>query len=294
MKEFTQQLFNGLAIGSVYSLVAVGYTLVFGVLRFINFAHGSVLTFAAYVGLVAMLSLKMPFPVAFGVSLVLSGVFSIIIERQAYRPLRLRNSPNLNLLICSIGVSLLVENVIIVFYSADFHVFPRVFPSGTVSLFGAATLPPIDILLTAVAIVLMAGLFAFVNFSKTGVAIQALAYDRDAAALMGININLTIAYTFFIAGLMASAAGVLIGIKFNVNPYLGGLFGVKSFAAAVVGGIGSIPGSYLGGYLIGILETMGAGYVSSNYKDAIAFVLLVLILLFKPSGLLGRGIQEKV
>ncbi len=294
MKEFTQQLFNGLAIGSVYALVAVGYTLVFGVLRFINFAHGSVLTFAAYVGLFTILMFRIPFPVAFGISLVMSGLFSIAIERQAYRPLRLRGSPNLNLLITSIGVSLLVENAIVVFYSADFFVFPKVLPSSTLSLFGVATLPPIDLLLTGVAVGLMAALYVFVNFSKTGVAIQALAYDRDAAALMGININLAIAYTFFIAGVMASAAGVLIGIKFNVNPYLGGLFGVKSFAAAVVGGIGSIPGSYIGGYLIGILETMGAGYISSNYKDAIAFVLLVLILLFKPSGLLGRGIQEKV
>ncbi|MCR4398745.1 MAG: branched-chain amino acid ABC transporter permease [Firmicutes bacterium] len=294
MNEFVQQVLNGLAIGSVYALVAVGYTLVFGVLRFINFAHGSVLTFAAYVSLFSVLVFKVPFPFAFGASLVLSGLFSIMIERQAYRPLRARGAPNLNLLITSIGVSLLVENAIIVFYSADFFVFPRVLPSGTVSLLGLATAPPIDLLLTAVAVFLMSALYMFVNFSKMGVAIQALAHDRDAAALMGININLTIAYTFFIAGVMASSAGVLIGIKFNVNPYLGGLFGVKSFAAAVVGGIGSIPGSYFGGYLIGLLETMGAGYVSSNYKDAIAFVLLVLILLFKPSGLLGRGIQEKV
>ncbi|NPV71458.1 MAG: branched-chain amino acid ABC transporter permease [Firmicutes bacterium] len=294
MKEFTQQLLNGLAIGSVYALVAVGYTLVFGVLRFINFAHGSVLTFAAYVSLFGMLALKLPFAVAFGGSLVVSGLFSIMVERQAYRPLRLQGAPNLNLLITSIGVSLLVENAIIVFYSADFFVFPKVLSSSTISLGGVATIPPVDLLLTGVAITLMVLLYVFVNYTKMGVAIQALAYDRDAAALMGININLAIAYTFFIAGTMASAAGVLIGMKFNVNPYLGGLFGVKSFAAAVVGGIGSIPGSYLGGYLIGILETMGAGYVSSNYKDAIAFVLLVLILLFKPSGLLGRGLQEKV
>jgi len=294
MKEFTQQLLNGLAIGSVYALVAVGYTLVFGVLRFINFAHGSVITFAAYVCLFTMLALKIPFAVAFGVSLVVSGLFSIMVERQAYRPLRLRGVPNLNLLITSIGVSLLVENAIIVFYSADFHVFPKVLSSSTVSLGGFATVPPVDLLLTTVAITLMVALYVFVNYSKMGIAIQALSYDRDAAALMGININLAIAYTFFIAGTMASAAGVLIGMKFNVNPYLGGLFGTKSFAAAVVGGIGSIPGSYLGGYLIGILETMGAGYVSSNYKDAIALILLVLILLFKPSGLLGRGIQEKV
>lgn len=142
--------------------------------------------------------------------------------------------------------------------------------------------------------ILMLALSYFVNRTLTGLSIKAVALDRDAAALMGINVGRTISITFFIAGLMASMAGILVGMKFSVNPSLGGLFGLKSFAASVVGGIGSVPGAYLGGYLIGFLETLGAGYVSSNYKDAIAFVLLVLVLLFKPSGLLGKGTQEKV
>lgn len=293
MHELAQQLWNGIAIGSVYALVAVGYTLVFGVLRFINFAHGSVLTIGAYIALFSVLRHILPFPLAFALSLVLSGLFSTQVEQRAYRPLRLKGAPKLNLLITSIGVSLLVENTIVVFLSADFHVFPKVLSTEPISL-GSVKIPPVDILLVGAAVVLMIGLAYFVNFTLTGLSIKAVAQDRDAAALMGINVNRTIAVTFFTAGVMASAAGVLIGMKFNVNPYLGGLFGLKSFAAAVVGGIGSVPGSYLGGYLIGLLETLGAGYVSSNYKDAISFILLVLVLLFKPSGLLGKGVQEKV
>lgn len=293
MQELLQQLWNGLAIGSVYALVAVGYTLVFGVLKFINFAHGSVLTLGAYVALLTTLPRVVPFPVAFALSMVFSGLFAMLTEMRAYRPLREKGAPRLNLLITSIGVSLLVENTIVVFFSADFHMFPRILPGEPIKL-ASVMFPSVDLVLVGAAVALMSALSYFVNRTLMGMSIRALAMDRDAAALMGINVNRTIGYTFFIAGVLASAAGVLIGLKFNVNPYLGGLFGLKSFAAAVVGGIGSIPGAYLGGYLIGFLETLGAGYVSSNYKDAVAFVLLVLVLLFKPSGLLGKGIQEKV
>lgn len=293
MQQLLQQLWNGLAIGSVYALVAVGYTLVFGVLKFINFAHGSVLTVGAYVALYSVLRRWLPFPLAFGLSMASSGLFALLTEQRAYRPLRLKGAPRLNLLITSIGVSLLVENSIVVFVSPDYHPFPRVIPSAPISVSGMMV-PPVDILLVVMGLILMFALSYFVNRTLTGLSIKAVALDRDAAALMGINTNRTISLTFFIAGAMASAAGVLIGMRFSVNPYLGGFFGLKSFAAAVVGGIGSVPGAYLGGYLIGILETLGAGYVSSNYKDAIAFVLLVLVLLFKPTGLLGKGIQEKV
>lgn len=293
MEQFLQQMWNGLAIGSVYSLVAVGYTLVFGVLKFINFAHGSVLTVGAYIALFSVTSHLLPFPLAFALSLVLSGLFAMQTEERAYRPLRLKGAPRLNLLITSIGVSLLVENFTVVFVSADFHPFPRVLPTAPITVAGVM-IPPADFLLVGTGLAMMFALSYFVNFTLTGLSIKAVALDRDAAALMGIDTNRTISLTFFIAGVMASAAGVLIGMKFNVNPYLGALFGLKSFAAAVVGGIGSVPGAYLGGYLIGFLETLGAGYVSSNYKDAIAFVLLVLVLLFKPTGLLGKSAQEKV
>ncbi|HHY45100.1 MAG TPA: branched-chain amino acid ABC transporter permease [Firmicutes bacterium] len=293
MQQFLQQLWNGLAIGSVYALVAVGYTLVFGVLKFINFAHGSVLTVGAYIALYSVLRNWLPFPLAFGLSMSLSGVFSYLTEMYAYRPLREKGAPKLNLLITSIGVSLLVENSIVVFVSPDFHPFPRVLPSAPITMAGMR-IPPVDLLLVAVGLVLMCSLSYFVNRTLAGLTIKAVALDRDAAALMGINTSKTISLTFFLAGIMASAAGVLIGMRFSVNPYLGGFFGLKSFAAAVVGGIGSVPGAYLGGYLIGMLETFGAAYISSNYKDAIAFVLLVFVLLYKPSGLLGKGTQEKV
>lgn len=293
MEQLMQQLWNGLAIGSVYALVAVGYTLVFGVLKFINFAHSSVVTVGAYVALGFVLTKFVPFPVAFGLSLVLSGLFSLATERYAFRPLRQKGAPRLNLLITSIGVALLVENFTVVFVSADFHPFPQVLPTTAIKL-GGIMIPPADFLLVGMGLFLMFALSYFVNKTLTGLSIKAVALDRDAAALMGINTNRTISMTFFIAGLMASAAGVLIGMKFSVNPYLGGLFGLKSFAAAVVGGIGSVPGAYLGGYLIGFLETLGAAYVSSNYKDGIAFVLLVLVLLFRPTGLLGKSTREKV
>jgi len=295
MTSLVQQLINGLAIGSVYALVAVGYTLVFGVLRFINFAHGSIATLGAYFGLFAVATLRLPIAGVFALALVLTGISSMGVERGAYRPLRLKGVPTLNILITSIGVSFLVENCIVVFVSADFHSFPaHILPSLPLSLGNVAKVAPVDILICAVAISLMTFLYLFLINTKTGVAIRAVAYDAPAAALMGININLTVGITFFLAGVMAAAAGVLLGMKFSVNPYLGGLFGLKSFAAAVVGGIGSVPGAYLGGYAVGLLETLGAAYVSSNFKDAIAFVLLVLILLFRPTGLLGRRIQEKV
>lgn len=293
LQELFQQLWNGLAIGSVYALVAVGYTLVFGVLKFINFSHSSILTFGAYVALYTLFSKLAPFPVALALSMVLSGVFAMQTELRAFRPLREKGAPKLNLLITSIGITLLVENAIVVFVSPDFHVFPRVLPLAPINLSGVV-FPPVDLFLVVGSCVLMLALSYFVNRTLTGLSIKAVALDRDAAALMGINVGRTISITFFIAGLMASMAGVLVGMKFSVNPALGGLFGLKSFAASVVGGIGSVPGAYLGGYLIGFLETLGAGYVSSNYKDAIAFVLLVLVLLFKPSGLLGKGTQEKV
>jgi branched-chain amino acid transport system permease protein len=293
MEQLMQQLWNGLAIGSVYALVAVGYTLVFGVLKFINFAHSSVVTVGAYLALYLMLSRIVPFPVAFGLSLVLAGFFSLATERYAFRPLRQKGAPRLNLLITSIGVALLVENFTVVFVSADFHPFPPVLPTTALKL-GGIMVPPADLLLVGTGLFLMFALSYFVNRTLTGLSIKAVALDRDASSLMGINTNKTISMTFYLAGLMASAAGVLIGMKFSVNPYLGGLFGLKSFAAAVVGGIGSVPGAYLGGYLIGLLETLGAAYISSNYKDGIAFVLLVLVLLFRPSGLLGKATREKV
>jgi len=293
MGEFLQQLWNGLSIGSVYALVAVGYTLVFGVLKFINFAHGSILTLGAYIALVIALQKIVPFPVAMGTSMVLSGLFSMLTEQRIYRQLRLKNAPRLNMLITSIGISLLVENSIVVYFSADYHIYPRILSGIPIEL-GQVLIPPVDIFLVVGAVILMLALWFFVNRTLTGLSIKAVSMDRDAASLMGINVNGAISVTFFLAGVMASTAGLLIGMKFSVNPSLGGLFGLKSFSAAVLGGIGSIQGAYVGGYLIGFLETFGAGYISSNFKDAIAFILLVLVLLFKPSGLFGKGTKEKV
>lgn len=293
MGEFLQQLWNGLSIGSVYALVAVGYTLVFGVLKFINFAHGSILTLGAYIALLIALQKVVPFQVAMGLSMVLSGFFSMLTEQQVYKKLRVKNAPRLNMLITSIGISLLVENAIVVYFSADYHIYPRIM-SGVPIQLGEVLIPPVDILLVVGAIILMLALWFFVNSTLTGLSIKAVSMDRDASSLMGINVNRAISVTFFLAGVMAATAGLLIGMKFSVNPALGGLFGLKSFSAAVLGGIGSIQGAYVGGYLIGLLETFGAGYISSNFKDAIAFILLVLVLLFKPSGIFGKGTKEKV
>lgn len=293
MELFYQQLVNAFVISSVYALIAVGYNLIYGVLRFINFAHGNIMTIGAYTALFSLTFLYLPFQLAIILALLASALVALLSERVAYRPLREHNAPKLNLLITSVGVALLIENAIVVFFSADFFTFPAIFANTFVDL-KFAKIIPVDLTIIAVSIALMIGLNWFVSKTKTGKAIRAISQDTDAAALMGIDTNRGIFWAFFISGIMAGTAGILVGLKFTVNPFMGQFFGLKAFIAAIIGGIGSIPGAYAGSFLIGFLEVFVAAYLSSNYRDAIAFLAMVIILLVRPSGLLGRAVKEKV
>lgn len=289
-----QHLVNGLAIGSVYALIAVGYTLIYGTLRFINFAHGNILTIGVYAAFFSLLSFHLPFPLGLLIALATAGLAAVLTEKIAYKPLREREAPQLNLLITSVGISLLIENSIVVFFSADFHMFPQVIPVAPIALGAGANVAPVELWIMGVAVTITGLLTYIVLGTKTGLAMRALSADREASALQGVNTNSIISWAFLISGLMASAAGILVGIKFTVNPFLGSLFGTKAFIAAIIGGISSIPGAYLGGFLIGFLETFVAAYVSTNYRDVFGFGILILMLLVRPWGLLGRSLHEKV
>lgn len=299
MIEFLQQIVNGLAWGSIYALLALGYTMVYGVLRFINFAHGDVYmasAFAAYYLAAYLGSSFVPGPGLFvavlGGAMLTAALLGLAIERFAYKPLR--NAPRLTVLITAIGVSLLLENLGQRLFGADPKVFPTLLPLGQAWQFGELRVAPSQILILVVALVLMAGLDFFVMRTKTGRALRAVSLNRDAAALMGVPTDRIISLTFVLGAALAGAAGVLVSMDRKIEPLMGIMPGLKAFVAAVLGGIGSIPGAVVGGLLMGISEILVVGYVSSTYRDAIAFVILILILLVKPAGILGRGIVEKV
>jgi branched-chain amino acid transport system permease protein len=311
MQYFLQQFINGLSVGSIYALIAVGYTMVYGVLQLINFAHGDIFMVGAVVALVAARMFGFVTPVhtteswlAFGLvaftAIVVCGAMGFTIERFAYRPLRDR--PRINSLITAIGISLLLE-----FGGQHRSVFgptPQPFPVGMVpgvrkALFsvGDIYVSRVDALILAVTVLLMVGLSYVVLKTKPGLALRAVSYRFDTAALMGVNIDRTISFTFVLGSVLAAIAGVLFAIKYpKVEPLMGLLPGIKAFIAAVFGGIGNIGGAVAGAMIIGLVEVMVVGYVEngSQYRDAIAFVLLIAILLIKPSGLFGKHVVEKV
>ncbi len=302
MQEFFQQLANGIAWGSIYALIALGYTMVYGILRFINFAHGDVYmvgAFAAYF-LARALGISEAHNVSPAVALaVLLGsmlacaLLGVIIERSAYRPVR--RSSRLTALITAIGVSLFLENAGLRVFGADPKFFPQLIPPRTLEIIPGVLMTNHQITVLAVSVVLMVGLTLFIQRTRTGKAMRAVAFNRDAAALMGIAVDRIITVTFAIGSALAAAAGVLVGLTNpKIDPLMGIMPGIKAFVAAVLGGIGSVPGAMIGGLLMGVSEYMVVGYVSSTYRDAIAFVILILVLLFRPAGLLGRNVAEKV
>lgn len=306
MATFLQQLINGIAWGSVYSLIALGYTMVYGVLRMINFAHGDVVMVGAMFGLWLARTLGtvfgveisggsyLVFAIVLPVSMALCALVGISIEQLAYRPLR--NSPRIAVLITAIGVSFLLEYGGQALLGATPRAFPRLVGGTSWSFFDSGlVISSIDVITVSVSLGLMAGLQWIVFGTKTGKAMRAVAFNHDAARLMGINVDAIITFTFGLGSALAAAAGVLMAIKVQkTEPLMGLLPGLKAFVAAVLGGIGNIPGAVVGGLVLGVAETMVAGYLSSTYKDAIAFVVLILILLFKPSGLFGKSVTEKV
>ncbi len=289
---FIQQLVNGLILGSTYALIALGYTMVYGIIELINFAHGEIYMFGAFAGLILVTVLNVPFFLAFFLAMALAAILGITIEFLAYRPLR--RSSRLAALISAIGASIFLSNLARLIMGTKPHNFPSPFEPKIyeTSLF---IISRVEVIVLLSSFLLMIGLTFIVQKTKIGKAMRATAQDKDTASLMGININKIITITFAIGSALGAAAGVMVGIYFRtVTPMMGLMPGLKGFVAAVLGGIGNIPGAMLGGILLGIAEVMGAAYVSSQYRDAIAFALLIIVLLFKPAGLLGRPAQEKV
>jgi branched-chain amino acid transport system permease protein len=300
MTEFLQQLINGVAWGSIYALIALGYTMVYGVLRLINFAHGDVYMVGAMAGFYftrwfgwGAEPSALHFLVILALSMVACGLLGFLIERSAYRPLR--NRSRLTALITAIGVSLLLENGGQVLFGADPKFFPTLIENRPVLQAGGVIISNIQLIIVAVALALMLALQFVVFKTKTGRAMRAVAYSHDASRLMGIDIDQVISWTFVVGSMLAAAGGILVGLSNpKIEPLMGLIPGLKAFVAAVLGGIGNIPGAVLGALILGISETMVSGYLSSTYRDAIAFILLVVILLFRPAGLLGKAVPEKV
>lgn len=293
---FFQQLINGISLGSIYALIALGYTMVYGIVKLINFAHGDIMMIGAYAGYFVLRAFGPSIPVfvlAIFVAMVVCCIMGISIERLAYRPLR--NAPRLNSLITAIAVELILQNLmrVIPFIGPD----PRSFP--TLSLpaidIGFISIPGIKALVIIGSVLLMVALNILVNYTKTGKAMRSVSYDLQASSLMGINVNRTIAITFAIGSILAGAGGVLYASAYpQVDPMMGYMPGLKAFVAAVLGGIGSIPGAMVGGIILGIAETLTKGYGPSQYADAISFGILIVILLVKPTGLLGKRRVVKV
>jgi branched-chain amino acid transport system permease protein len=294
MTYFLQQWINGLQLGFVYALIALGYTMVYGIVRLINFAHGDVFMIGAYLGFFAMANWHLPFPVAIVVAMVGCGLLGVLIERVAYKPLR--NAPRISALITAMGVSLFIQNFTnlnFVFGPAP-RPFPRPFPVHTFDLGGVA-ITNIQIIVFGVSILLMVALTLFVNNTRTGRAMRAVSQDKDTARLMGINVNTMISITFGIGSALAGAGGVLYGIAYpQIQPMMGVMPGLKAFVAAVLGGIGIIPGAMLGAVIMGVVETFTSAYISSTLRDAVAFGILILVLLVRPAGLLGKKQRDKV
>lgn len=300
MEQFLQQLTNGLAVGSIYALIALGYTMVYGVLKLINFAHGDLFTYGAYLGMTLLTSLALQGRLGLVAGLVvlavmvmgLVAIIGMILERAAYRPLR--DSPRLSAVVSALGGSIFLQNTLMLVYGARYQVYPDVLPQNVVNVAGLQ-IPVVRLGVVAVSFGAMAALWAFVQKTKTGTAIRAAAIDQGAARLMGIDVNRVIRLVFLIGPALGGFAGLLVGLYYGqINFSMGWGYGMKAFTAAILGGIGNIPGAMVGGLLLGVIEAMGAAYLSVAWKDAFAFVVLIAILIVRPSGLLGERVAEKV
>lgn len=292
MQQFLQQIINGLSLGSIYALVALGYTMVYGIIKLINFAHGDIYMLGAYIGFICITQLNIPFIPALIISMLLCAVIGVLIEKIAYKPLR--NATRIAALITAIGVSFFLQNATMLAMGSNVRSYPNVLSDAVIE-FAGLRISYQQIYIFVITVVLMCLLQFIVKYTKIGRAMRAVSVDSDAARLMGINVDQTISITFAIGSALAGAAGILVGVYYNtINPMMGSVPGLKAFIAAVFGGIGIIPGAMLGGFAIGIIETLVVGYGSSLYKDAVVYVILILILILKPAGLLGKNRKEKV
>lgn len=294
LETILQQLVNGLSLGSIYALVALGYTMVYGIIKLINFAHCDIYMIGAFIGYFCIAQLHLSLFPALVIAMAICTLLGISIEWIAYRPLR--NASRIAVLITAIGVSLFLEYAMMFFVGADPYVYPD--QTGWLAqryVLGGVIITAQQILIVSITVALMIALTVIVQKTKMGKAMRAVSQDRDAAELMGINVNKTISFTFALGSALAGAAGVLVGMYYSsINPLMGSLPGLKAFVAAVFGGIGIIPGAMIGGYFIGIVETVVAGVGLSTYKDAVVFLILILILIIRPAGLLGKNTREKV
>ena len=292
MTRLIETLISGLSLGSIYALMALGYTMVYGIAKMLNFAHGDIIMVGAYAVVTSVLTLGMPPLVAILISIAVCALLGITVEFLAYRPLR--QAPPLAVLITAIGVSYLLQNLALLIYGSEQKAFPVLFTIPSVEL-GGVYIDGITIATMAVTAIIMVGLSLFINRTRMGKAMRAVSEDKEAAELMGISVNRTITVTFAIGSALAGVAAIFYGAAYTyIRPTTGAMPGIKAFTAAVFGGIGSIPGAMLGGIILGVVEAMVSGFFSSTFRDAAAFAILILILLYKPAGILGKNVREKV
>ncbi|MGE4276181.1 MAG: branched-chain amino acid ABC transporter permease [Lawsonibacter sp.] len=291
--EFLSYLISGISLGSVYAIIALGYTMVYGIAKMLNFAHGDVIMVGGYVSLCAMTYLGVPSLVAILLAMVVCTVLGVLIERLAYKPLR--SAPSLAVLITAIGVSYFLQNAALLIWGANPRSYTSVI-SGTLKLFdNRLSLSYVSLLTVAACVIIMIALTLFTSKTKMGKAMRACSEDKGAAQLMGINVNRTISLTFAIGSALAAIAGVLLcSFNSSLMPTTGSMPGIKAFTAAVFGGIGSIPGAFLGGILLGIIESLAKAYISTQLANSIVFAVLIVVLLVRPAGLMGKYVPEKV
>ncbi len=288
-----QQLFNGITIGMSYALIAVGYSLVFGILRLVNFSHGTVYAFGANL-ILYFISLNFGIIPAILAGMVLTGVLGIVIDKMALEPLRNKKAESITSLITTIGISNIILNLLIVVFGSQKRNFPSIFPKEQVKILGV-DMQYTQLGMLVISVALMFILLALVNKTKIGLAMRASEQNIKAAKLMGINVNFVVSFTFFISGISAAVAGALVSSYYGMAyPNMGYIAGLKAFAAAVLGGIGSLPGSLIGGILVGISESAAASFLGSEYRDSMAFVILIIVLIIKPNGLFGKKSIKKV
>lgn len=291
---FFSQVINGLGLGSIYALVALGYSMVYGIVQLINFAHGDIIMVGAYVVYVILVMMELPIWIAVLGSIIFCAAAGILIERIAYQRLLNHGAPRISLLITAIGVSIFLQNLFQLLFGSDAKSMPKMFTLNSLKL-GTLEITSSTVLNILVSVIMMAGLQLMVSKMKIGKAMRATSEDAGAAKLMGINPNTTIAFTFGVGSALASVGAILYCNTYpQIKPIMGGLLGLKAFVAAVLGGIGSIPGAMLGGYLLGVAESMTNAYISSSLTDAVVFGILIIVLLVKPAGLLGKNVREKV
>ena len=293
MEILLRPILNGLSLGSVYALIAVGYSLVYSILLFSNFAHGGFLVIGGYICYYAMLSAGMDIATAAISAMVGAGVVAVFTDRLAYRPIRERSSRTIYLMIASMGISIVIENIFVVSVGGRFRALPAIFPSGSINLGGVVTASYFDLFSLVISAIFLVILQLFLIKTKWGLAIRAAAYNLRTAGLMGVNVNRLIAIVFFVAGVLAAVGGIFLSARYTLYPQMGGIT-IKAFIAAVIGGLGSLPGAVIGSLVLGLAEMLTTAYISSQFRDILVFSLLILTLLFKPTGFFNKQIGEKV